>query len=142
MGAAAEAGFVFLAFDEDFDGLADKAAEAIVGDFFEEVIEFVPAGGFGFFGNIVLNEFSGGSAGTLGIAREVGVFEGDFFKEVVCVLEFFFAFAAEADDDICADGDVGDFCAQFLDDLAVLFGGVTAVHAAQGRVVAGLDGQM
>lgn len=36
--AAAEAGFAVLVFDEDFDGLANKAAESGGGDFFEEVI--------------------------------------------------------------------------------------------------------
>lgn len=102
----------------------------------------MPAGGFDVVGDVILNEFSGGGSGALGIAREVGVFEGDFFEEVVGVLEFFFGFAAEADDDIGADGDVGDFGAQFSDDVAVLFGGVSAVHAAQCSIVAGLDGQV
>lgn len=142
MGAAAEANVVVLAFDEDFHALPEEAGEAAVGGFFEKVVEAVPAGGFGFFGNVVFNEFRGGGAGALRIAGDVGVFEADFLKEVVGVLEFFFGFAAEADDDIGGDGDIGNFAAKFFNDVAVLGGGVSAVHAAQSGIVAGLDGQV
>ena len=97
-----------------------------------------PAALFLFFGHIVAQVARGHCAGPRGILRQVRHVEFEFVQQIVRRLELRLGLARKAHDDVGGDRGVGQLRSDFLDQAAIIVGGVAALHAAQHFVVAGL----
>lgn len=96
---------------------------------------------FDFFGDVVLPAHRRGPfTGAIGKDKGEGV--ADLGEDVVGLLEFNFGLCGEADDDVGAEGDIGDDFAQEGHFLKILLFGVNAVHLLEDAGGAGLDGEV
>ncbi len=127
------------AFDEDAYVTADKFGIVFFGNAVLEFEHFVVATAFDVFGDVIRVEFVGFGTAAGAVFEDEAVFEAAVTDELHAFFEAVFGFAAEADNEVTGDGTVGHKFADSVHHFAVFFDGVTAFHAFEDIIAAGLS---
>ena len=130
------------AFDENFDGLVEELLAE-----FERVLlcKGAKAGHAPVddgAGDVLVGPAGGGGVGAGGVGKGVDVDEADAVDDVEGLFELGVGFAGEADDDVGGDGGAVEGLREAVDHAEEVVAGVLAVHAAEDRVGAALEGEV
>ena len=129
-----------FAFHQDFDAAADHLAIQLPGDFLLNGEKFVVSPALDFLGNVVGETIDGHRSGPGRVFEDEAVLESGFADQIDGGGEIVVGFGGEADDEIAGDADIGHVLAGAGEEIAVLSGGVAAVHEFQNAIAAVLGG--
>ncbi len=135
-------GVLAEALDQDVHGFVDSCLVVFEADGVLDGEEFVVAAFLDVVGDVVLEQVVALGAGTGAVFEDEAVFETAIANEVAGLFEGFFGLAAEAHDEVAADGDAGDFLAAAVEHVAVSFDRVHSLHAFEDFVATGLGGDV